>query len=364
MKKVFFIIPSFRAGGAERAAILIANELHKKSDLNVTLVVFSAEGSLRNLVENVKVIDLKKPRARQAFFALRKALQDNNPDVVFSALPQANVLVYLINTFTKKTWKTVCMLQNYYEKIIEKTNPMISFLFTKALENADVVIPNSKEMAKNLIDSTNVSPEHVHPIYNPIDLERVQKLGKENVDSEIFNYRPILIGCGSLEEQKGFKYLIGALPEIKEGYPDAQIVLLGEGSLKSELQKQAKNLNISDSVHFFGFVDNPYKYMCAADVFILSSLWEGLPTVLIEAMATGISIVATNCPTGPQEILKRGKLGKLIPTHDSKAISGRIHNILRDGKVESEDFIERANDFRPEIIIKRYVNFVADLENN
>lgn len=360
MKEVCFIIASYAGGGAERATISIASELSKEDHLHVTLVVLNAEGPLVNLAEGVDTIEFDYSRASYSFFELRSSLRQMQPDVVFSVLQQCNVLIYLIDQCTRNSWKTVCMLQNHYEKIIANENIIISYLFTKALEDADLVMACSRGVAKNLTEHTTVSAEQVRQIYNPIDVQKVQKLRQEEVDSDVFDNHPVLVGCGRLEEQKGFRYFIEALPDIHEEYPDAQIVLLGDGTLRRDLKEQAKELNINDRVHFFGFVDNPYKYMRAADVFVLSSLWEGFGNVVVEALACGIPIVSTDCPYGPGEILQDGNWGTLIQTEDSRAIAGSVIRVLQGNENFNRNGEKRAEDFRPANICRNYARVIEN----
>jgi glycosyltransferase involved in cell wall biosynthesis len=250
------------------------------------------------------------------------------------------------------------MVHNYYEKIIAGENLIISHLFTKALENADMVTVPSKGAGQNLIENTGLSRDNLKQIYNPIDIDNVQKLCQEPVQSTVFEHSPILLGCGRLEKQKGFRYFIDALPQIHEEYPDAQIVLLGDGTLRQDLKEQAKELNINDRVHLFGFVDNPYKYMRAADVFVLSSIWEGFGNVVVEALACGTPIVSTDCPSGPGEILQDGTWGELIPTRNSSKIADSVLRVLQVNGKFNRNGEKRAEDFRPAKIRNNYARVI------
>lgn len=360
--KIVFIIPSFRGGGAERATITIADELNKLEEFEVSLVSVSAGGPLRSLASNLQIIDLKKTRARKALFSLRRELKKAKPDVVLSVLPQANILHMLVDLCTTKTWKSICMLQNYYKKIIERENKIIRFLFTNSLRFADYVIAASRGVADDMKKTVNMGSEKVKAIYNPVDVEKVIETSKDDVVENIFSHSPVLIGVGRLEKQKGFCYFIEALPEIKKKYPDAQIVLLGKGSLENELKKKARELRIEDCVHFLGFVDNPYKYMRAADVFVLSSLWEGFGLVLVEALATGTSVVATNCPHGPTEILKEGEFGRLVSPGGSKSLAVGVIQSLESKKLTTKKLEERARYFSPQKVSSEYKKLIDSLK--
>jgi glycosyltransferase involved in cell wall biosynthesis len=358
MKEVCFIIPSYNGGGAERATINIADELSLEEQVDVSLIVLDDEGPLKDEPERVETVEFQHSRARYSLFDLWSCLNEIQPNAVFSTLQQTNILVYLIDQLTCISWKTICMLQNYYEKIVSQESFLISYLLTKSLEDADVVTACSEGAAHNLIENSTVSKDDVRVIYNPIEIDNVQKLSHERVDEDAFHKHPVLLGCGRLEEQKGFSYFIEALPEIQEVYPDAQIVLLGDGTLREDLEKQAKELHINDSVHFFGFVDNPYKYMRAADVFVLSSLWEGFGNVVVEALACGTPIISTDCPSGPGEILENGTWGTLIPTEDSSAIAESVRSVLQGNENFNRNGEKRAEDFRPAKIRNNYARVI------
>jgi glycosyltransferase involved in cell wall biosynthesis len=361
-RKVFFIIPSYAGGGAERATITIASELSKEDNLDVSLVVLNAEGPLKDLAEDVQTIEFKNSRSIFAFFELRSYLKQNKPDVLFSVLPQANILVYLINKVTKQSWKTVCMLQNYYERLVSENSFIISWLFRKSLESSDAVVACSKGVSKNLCDNTLADKSSSHYIFNPVDIKKIQNQSREIVNGSILeSQKNIVLGVGSLTKQKGFKYLIDAIAQAINAGDDLDLVLLGKGALKRRLKKKAAYLQISNHVHFLGFVDNPYKYMRAADVFVLSSLWEGFGLVLVEAMATETPIVATDCPYGPSEILKQGSLGTLVPPADSDQLASAIVNTLRKEDNNREERIARAQDFKPKKIADKYRNLINDL---
>jgi len=355
MKEIFFIIPSYAGGGAERATITIASELQKKDNLSVALIVLNADGPLRDLPQSVEVVEFENKRSVYAFFDLHSFLKESNPDVVFSVLPQANILMYLVNKTVKAGWRTICMLQNFYERLVKKNNFFVSTLFRWSLESADYVIPNSKEMGKNLIENIDIGKGRVKTIYNPIDVKKIQKEAQEPVDHPVFaESNKVIIGVGSLTKQKGFRYLIESTKKVNDNSVSADLVLLGEGELENDLKAQAQELGIEDRVRFFGFVGNPYKYMRAADVFVLSSLWEGLPTVLIEAMVVGTCVVATNCPTGPREILKDGEIAPLISLKNAEAIANAVGKVLKDDFVKKHKLLERSGDFRKKRIVQEY----------
>lgn len=132
-------------------------------------------------------------------------------------------------------------------------------------------------------------------------------------------------------------------------------MILGDGDKRNELKSLCSALNVDEDVQFPGFVDNPFAYMAAADVFVLSSIWEGLPNVLIEALACGTPVVSTDCPSGPREILQDGKYGSIVPVGDDKALTEAIEKVLDEPPLE-DNLRERAEAFRPEPITEQYLD--------
>jgi len=365
MKKACFIIPSYAGGGAERATITIASELQKEDGLSVTLIVLNADGPLRDLPQGVEVVEFENKRSAYAFFDLRSFLQESGPDIVFSVLPQANILMYLVNKTVKAGWQTVCMLQNFYERLISQNNFLIGWLFTRSLKSADKVISCSQGLSKNITEKIAVKSENSYHIYNPIDIDEIEEKAKKGVHADIFkkSKKQKILGVGRLTKQKGFSYLIEATKRVNDSGINADLILLGEGKLENELKSLATELGIKDKVHFFGFVDNPYKYMKAADVFVLSSLWEGFGLVLVEALACRTPIVATDCPFGPSEILKNGKFGKLVPPKSSEKLANEITKSLKADKHENAYLVKRASDFAPRKISQMYKTVIQKLAN-
>jgi glycosyltransferase involved in cell wall biosynthesis len=162
-----------------------------------------------------------------------------------------------------------------------------------------------------------------------------------------------VLGAGKLRPQKDFATLIDAFAKLRAKRP-ARLVILGEGPEESRLRVRARRLDVSPDVGFEGFVANPFAYMSRASVFVLSSAWEGLPSVLIQAMACGCPVVSTDCPSGPSEILERGVFGPLVPVGAPDALAEAILRVL-DAPPERERLRRRADDFSVDRVAERYL---------
>ena len=164
-------------------------------------------------------------------------------------------------------------------------------------------------------------------ILNPVVTPEIFNLAKVPVNHPWFRVGqpPVMLAVGRLTKQKDFITLIHAFALVRKQCP-AKLVIIGEGEERQNLETKVMELGIQDDVDLPGFVENPYAYMAGATLFVLSSIYEGLPTVLIEAMALGLPIVSTDCPSGPSEILENGKYGTLVPIGDKTTMA---HGILR-----------------------------------
>jgi len=219
---------------------------------------------------------------------------------------------------------------------------------------ADGIVSVSHGVAKDLIDLTEINSGKIEVIYNPVITPELTEKAKEPVEHPWFapGEPPVILGVGRLVAQKDFSTLIHAFAKVRKIRP-ARLMILGNGREEEKLQALVKDLGIEKDVAWVGFVDNPFAYMKRATVFALSSAWEGLPTVLIEALAVGIPVVSTDCPSGPAEILNAGKYGELTAVGDVKGMSEAILRVL-SGRIKSV-FPEWLEQFTWETATQKYL---------
>jgi glycosyltransferase involved in cell wall biosynthesis len=191
------------------------------------------------------------------------------------------------------------------------------------------VIAVSQGVKDCVVKWVGVAPEHVEVIYNPVILPEHRRAARAAVDHPFFaaDAPPVVLVVGRLTRLKNFALLMRAFARVLRAR-DARLVVLGEGEQRSELESLAQTLGIGEAVAMPGYVANPHAFMAKAAVLALSSDSEGLPTVLIEALASGTPVVATDCPTGPREILDGGRLGRLVPVGDEAALAEAIEATL------------------------------------
>jgi glycosyltransferase involved in cell wall biosynthesis len=206
---------------------------------------------------------------------------------------------------------------------------VIPFLVKLLYSYADLVVAVSSGVKDDLKKFTKLPENKIKVIYNPVITQDIFIKAKEPFDHPWFaeDCPPVILGVGRLTKEKDFPTLLKAFVLVRKEI-DSRLVILGEGEERKNLEKLAKELGIEEFLWMPGFVDNPYKFMSKASVFVLSSIYEGLPTVLIEALALGCQVVSTDCKSGPREILDDGKSGKLVPAGNYKELAHAIKEIL------------------------------------
>ena len=326
-KKILFYYPNFSDGGVEKTNLLISETLSKKFDIYFVSNSFSRKFDYEIKKNNIKKIKLNSSRTISSFFELNKIFNKINPDVIFSVLTHANVMALAVNSFFfNNKLKIICCerisIESYKSYFIK--GKVITILTKILYKNAKKVICNSKELSKEFQRLTN--GKNVTYIYNPTLKLNLSSLSKKFlVKKKPFfpKKKPILISVGRLNEIKNHIMLLRAYNEIKDKI-DCNIVIMGEGSKKYDLIKYAKENNFKKKLFIYSFKKNPYPFFLKADIFILTSNYEGLPNVLIEALALKKYIISTNCPTGPKEILLNGKSGFLVNRNDHINLSKKI----------------------------------------
>jgi glycosyltransferase involved in cell wall biosynthesis len=221
------------------------------------------------------------------------------------------------------------------------------------------IIAVSQSVADELTQILGKTHKPIQVIYNPVATRRVLEKSKEPVRDDWIeaSAAPIVIGVGRLTFQKDFPTLIKAFADVRR-QREVRLVILGEGEDREALERLVRELGLESDVHLPGYVDNPYAYMARAAVFVLSSRWEGLPTVLIESLTVGTPVVSTDCPGGSAEILAEGEFGELVPIGEVRAMAGSIRAIL-DGPPRADRLQERSGRFSAATAVDQYLNLLG-----
>lgn len=361
-RKIAFFIPSLAGGGAERIWLILSNGLAELG-YDVDLVLSQAQGPYLDRVSTkVRVIDLKASRTIMSLFSLAKYLKTEQPEALFSALNHANLIALIAqrisNAPTKIFASVHCFLTLDVQNCSRKRERLIPILIRFIYPWASGIIAVSQGVADELIRVTHLPKHLVNVIYNPVVSEDLLEKSRDLVEHPWLNDNgvPVILGVGRLIQQKDFSSLIRAFQELQKNRP-SRLIILGEGEERKNLESLIKQLGLEDKVDLPGFVSNPYAYMAKADVFVLSSAWEGLPTVLIEALATGTPVVSTNCKSGPDEILEDGKIGNLTPVGNIHDLAQSIYEMLKN-PTKAELLLRRSSDFSQESILNKYLQLI------
>jgi len=358
---VAIFIPSLRGGGAERVMVMLANEFASRG-YEVDLVLARAEGPyLSNVAENVRVVDLGASRVLTSLPRLVRYLRRERPYAMLSALNHANVTAILAKWIARVSTRIVVSERNNVSLSTQSAQGMMPRIVFRLMgwtyPHADGIVAVSSGVADDLAPAIGIARERITVIYNP-----VMPVCEDHTETSYAHpwfapgSPPVILGVGRLTEQKDFFSLIRAFAKVRIQY-NCRLMILGEGELREELEDLVKSLGLDSDVALPGFVENPYFYMSRAAVFVLSSQWEGLANVLIEALACGCPVVSTDCPSGPSEVLENGKWGRLVPVGNVDALAEAVLATLTEDT--HPDVVSRARDFCVEQAATRYLDVLG-----
>lgn len=355
--------PSLNGGGAERVMVTLANGVARRG-YRVDLVLASAEGPyLRDVEPSVRIVDLRAGRVIRALWPLARYLRRERPLAMLSAMNHANVVAVLARRMARVPVRVVVSERTTISVEVKHARGWsaraVYALVPWAYRRADGVVAISRGVADDLERFASLAPGTVQAIYNPCDLERIRRLAQAPLSYPWWQpaeARPVVIAMGRLTEAKDFPTLLRAFAVLRTRH-DARLLILGEGELRGALAALAQSLGLGeDDVQMPGFVANPYAYLARAALFVLSSRWEGLSNVLIEAMACGTPVVSTDCPSGPREVLEGGRWGRLVPVGDVQALAQAMEAVLATPKEALPLVQRRAQDFDHDRAIDAYLD--------
>lgn len=357
-KKICFYPGSLNLGGVGSLTINLANEYGERGH-DVYIYLNKYQGEYLGRVSNKVKLVAGRGSALKSFFHFREFLNDKNFDVIISARDYLNLVALLAVGISLVKTKVICSVHIDYSSM-PKSKPNIKYFIQnfilsklKLYNSSHAIVAVSKGVADDFLRRFNIETKRVKVIYNPTyNPEQYINSDTPTKLKEFSDNKPIIIGVGRLTEQKNFELLIKAFSKVEKKI-DSRLVILGEGELRDSLNKIIVTLSIKDKVLMPGFVDNPIDYIMNSDVFVLPSLYEGFGNVLVEALGTGISVVSTNCLSGPAEILNKGEFGTLVPVNDVNAMAHAIM-IKLETPDEKEKNKVRASDFSISKIADQY----------
>lgn len=342
-------IYALTGGGAQRRTLTLVQEFATRGH-RVDLVVVHSRGSLTGLLpSSVRLVSLEEGWSRllpavirctghrgiqtlASTGALARYLRRERPDVLLSAASHVNLIAAWAHRVARVPVRLVLRASNHpsanvrlvppFQRLIRLT---LQWLARRTYPLADAVIAVSNGVADDVARVTGVARASIVTVYSPVVGRWTAQQIAAPLDHPWFaaDAPPVVLGAGRLVLQKDFSTLLRAFARVRARRP-ARLIILGEGGQRQQLEASARSLGIATDVLFPGYVKNPFPWMARAAVFVLSSAWEGLPGVLIEALACGCRIVSTDCPSGPTEILDGGRFGELVPVGDDRAMADAI----------------------------------------
>ncbi|MDR6404273.1 MULTISPECIES: glycosyltransferase [Chryseobacterium] len=357
MKKisVIFILPDLETGGAERIITTIANHL-SRDRFEPKILLLRKQGGYLNLVkDDVEIIDINTERIRHSLKPILGEIYRRKPDIVFSGFGEVNAYLSLFIKLFPRT-KFIARETNVVSEHV--TRKEIRF-FYNFYNNYDKIIAQSDDMLKDLTKNFRIQSSKIIKINNPVDFDFIDEKLTVSPKPECFKYNyKNVVAIGNLSARKGFDNLLKVFSRLKN--ENILLHILGDGKDREMLHQMKDFLGLKN-VYFHGRQENPYQFLKYADLFILSSRYEGFPNVLLEAGACGAYSLANNCPGGINEIIQYNINGEISNIENHEEFSQKIMRILH--QTYDKDAIKSSirSRFSKDIILDKYEKLLLDL---
>ena len=363
-RHIAFFLPDLGSGGAERVLLSLSrylvNEGHK-----VDLVLGRAEGALiKQVPPGVRVFNLSAKwripsivgLALNSFFGLVGYIRRERPRTLMSSLSRANILATIASRAAGGGTRVVLREASTFHNVGRFT----LFLMKHVYPQADIIVSVSNGIARDLNTLKTLPGERIRVIYNPVDIKKINNLAMHHIEHPWFEIDapPVILGIGRLSPEKDFALLIRAFARLRRAR-NARLLILGEGDERGSLEALIEELSIGDFVEMPGFVRNPYRYIRNAALVAVSSRWEGMINVIIEAIAIGTPVVSTDCHSGPSEILDNGRIGRLVRVGDEDALCAAMISML-DSPDDAKILRSRAEVFSSTRILPEYRDVLVE----
>jgi len=324
--RIAIFVPTLLFGGVERVMVNLAEGFCKRG-FDVDLVAPQATGEFQACVPStVRIVNLESPRVLTSLPKLVRYLHSERPAAVIAAMEHSSVAAIWARAIARVPTVIIATVHTNLSEVVRHAPSMkvrlVPFISRTFLHQADAIVAVSQGVAENLAQHAPKCRPRTCVIHNPIVTADILSKAKEIVEHPWFQpgQAPVILGVGRLAVQKDFATLIRAFALLRR-QRRARLVILGEGPERQHLETLVADLGVAPDVLLLGYEGNPHRYMSKAALFVLSSAWEGFGNVLVEALAAGVPVVATDCRDGPREILEKARCGRLVKVGDAEGMA-------------------------------------------
>lgn len=359
-RRIALYLNHLEIGGAETVFVELGRGF-LDAGFEVDFILGERRGALLSQVPGAaRIVELNAQNAVRGIPKLFRYLRRENPAAFLTITELTSLAALAAKMISRVPARTTVTLATTISK---HKRPALKKKLERALvtllyPSADNIVALSRGAAQDLARYASLPLERIRVIYSPVIKPSLLRQMNDSARHPFFEEKdvPVILSVGRLSEAKNFPLLMEAFALLRRRIP-ARLLILGEGEMRPILENMAITLGIQDDFSLPGFVPTPYPYMRQADVFVLSSKWEGLPTVLIEAMACGAPVVSADCPSGPAEILDGGKYGHLVPVGDAHALANAIEASLKgDQRKPPSEWLDQ---FQTETVVRKYLELMG-----
>lgn len=358
--RIALFLPSLNIGGVERVMLNLAAGLVRWG-ASVDLVLANAQGEyVHQIPPDVRLVDLRSRRVAASLLPLVYYLRTAKPEGLISAKDYANVVAIQAKFLSRISTRLVVSVHTTLSRHVQyakglREKRIVPLIARWLYPHADHIVAVSNGVADDLAQFLELPRDRINVIYNPALSEDLFTAAQEPVNHPWFapGSPPVIISIGRLTRAKDYPTLIAAFAKVRQ-QRNVRLAILGDGEERNCLQNLVQRLGLESDVWLPGFMNPPYPYLARSSLLVLSSIWEGLPTAIIEALALGIPVVSTDCPGGPREILCNGDLGELVPVGDIDALADAILRAL-ERPPDPAPMRERAKQFTMDDAVVKYL---------
>lgn len=363
--RILFILPSLAGGGAERAVVILLRHLNRTRFEPHLALLDLAGPYTTELPPDLPVHNLKVRRVRYAVPGIVRLVRRLRPRAIVSSLSELNMAVAFAAAFFPRGVRVLLREDIAVSAHLAQEHsyaPLWRYLYRRSYQRADRVICVADFIVDDLAENFGIPRNRLLRIYNPVESERIRRIADEN-GNPYQRTGPHFVTVGRLSKQKAIDVLLNAMALVSKSIPSAGLTILGEGPLESALRAQARQLALSEAVHFLGFQKKPYSYVKFANASVFSSRAEGLPLAILESLALGTPVIAVDCPGGVREAFVGCKKGRLIPALSAPLLAEAMisaYDSAEGARLSGEEAKQAIHPFEAKNIVAEYEDLLSE----